>query len=83
MEGSTTNDVKWSVYEKEEASIPRKSSSRRRCALYRLGAGHQVQVAASLSVDHWLLSRWAKSSEEEGADVSYWYGKRTALEEEN
>jgi transposase-like protein len=41
-----------------------------------------IEVAASLNVDQSLLSKWVKSSEEEGADAFRGHGKRTALEEE-
>lgn len=41
-----------------------------------------AEVAASLGVDQSLLSKWVKSSQEEGSDAFRGHGKRTALEEE-
>ena len=50
--------------------------------LVQAGDRSAIEVASSLNVDQSLLSKWVKSSEEEGADAFRGHGKRTALEEE-
>ena len=68
---------------REKTQAYSKESKPEAVRLVQAGDRSAIVVAAPLNVDRSLLSKWVKSSEEEGADAFRGHGKKTALEEEN